>query len=149
MKNANDKVPLRGIFEMKVYKSGKLIDEIMDDNLIVDTAKEQLTHLLAGVTQGRFITSIAFGTSNTTPEKTDTVITGQWSKEVSQHSFPENDRVRFDWHLDVTENNEMAIREFGLLTGDGKLFARKTRTNPINKESDISLEGNWTIIFIN
>jgi hypothetical protein len=37
--------------------------------------------------------------------------------------------------------------EFGLLCADGTLFARRTRTKPINKESDISLSGSWTIIY--
>lgn len=136
-----------GIFEMKVFKSGKLLEEFSDNNLIVNIAKEQMAHLVAGDVSGRFITSIAFGTSNVDPEVTNTELTGQWSKTIQGHSFPVSGRVRFDWQLGTTENNGMAIREFGLLTKDGKLFARKTRTNPINKESDISVEGSWTIIF--
>ena len=147
MEKIDEKVLLKGIFALKLYKSGKLIEEMMDENLIVNIAKEQMARLVAGVTPGRFITSIAFGTSNVEPELTDTVITGQWSKAISSFSFPEIGRVRFDWQLGVTENNGMAIREFGLLTGDGNLFARKTRTNPINKESDILVEGSWTLIF--
>jgi hypothetical protein len=142
-----EKIPLRGIFEMRVYKSGKLIDEITDSNLIVDIAREQMAHLVAGETSGRHIASIAFGTSNVDPLPSDTVLTGQWSRAISSHTFPSGGKVRFDWQLGVMENNGMAIREFGLLTADGKLFARKTRTNPINKEADISVEGNWTIIF--
>ena len=140
-------VPLRGVFELKVYKSGKLIEEVIDKNLIVNIAREQMAHLIAGETAGRFIESIAFGTNNAAPTPTDTVITGQWSKAVSGHSYPEIGRVRFDWVLNKSENNGMAIREFGLLTGDGNLFARKTRVNAINKESDISIVGSWTIIF--
>jgi len=41
----------------------------------------------------------------------------------------------------------MAINEFGLLTSDGTLFARKNRNTPINKDSDIALEGQWIIYF--
>jgi hypothetical protein len=142
-----ERISLRGVFEMRVYKSGKLIEEFTDDNLIVNIAKEQMSHLVAGETPDRYITQIAFGTNNKEPELTDTVITGQWEKPVSGHSYPESGRVRFHWELLTSEANGMAIREFGLLTGDGKLFARKIRTNPINKESDISVEGSWTIIF--
>jgi hypothetical protein len=47
----------------------------------------------------------------------------------------------------VSEANGMAIREFGLLTANGTLFARRIRANPIYKESDISIEGEWIIIF--
>jgi len=147
MEKINETVLLRGVFEMRVYKAGKLMEEITDNNLIVNIAREQMAHLVAGETSERHITSIAFGTNNVDPEPGDTVITGQFVKPLLGYSFPANGRVRFDWILGVTENNGMAIREFGLLTADERLFARKTRTNPINKESDISIEGNWTIIF--
>ena len=147
MEKFYEKISLRGVFEMRVYKSGKLIEEILDDNLIVNIAREQMARLVAGETSGRHIASIAFGTNNADPEPTNTVITGQWSKAVLGHSFPAVGKVRFDWQLGISENNGMAIREFGLLTANGMLFARKTRTNPINKESDISIEGSWTIIF--
>jgi hypothetical protein len=40
----------------------------------------------------------------------------------------------------------MAIREFGLMTEDGTLFARRVRANPICKESNISIEGEWSFI---
>ena len=147
MEQLIEKLSLRGIFEMRVYKAGKLIEEIIDDNLIVNIAKEQMAHLIAGSTTGRSIASIAFGTNGVDPDLGDTVITGQWSKAVLGHSYPLPGRVRFDWQLGLNENNGMSIREFGLLTADGKLFARKTRANPLNKESDITVEGNWTIIF--
>lgn len=147
MEKFNEKISLKGVFEMKVYKSNKLIEQISDNNFIVNAAKDQMAHLVAGESEGRHITSIAFGTSNTAPTPDNTVITGQWSKTLLGYSFPENGKARFDWRLEVNENNGMAIREFGLLTADGNLFARITRTNPINKESDISIEGNWTIIF--
>jgi len=143
-----EKTPLRGVFQMKVYKSGKLIEEFEETNLIVNIARNQMARLVAGNTPAqRHIASIAFGTSNADPEPADAVITGQWAKAISGYSFPAPGMVRFDWQLDVNENNGMAIREFGLLTADGELFARRARTNPINKESDISIEGNWTIIF--
>jgi hypothetical protein len=147
MEKVFEKVALRGIFEMKVYKSGKLIEEYSDNNLIVNVAKNQMAHLVAGDVAGRHITKIAFGVSNTDPDPTDSVITGQWSKSILGFSFPEIGRVKFDWILDVTENNGMAIREFGLLSANGELFARKTRVNPLNKEPDISVEGHWIIIF--
>jgi hypothetical protein len=147
MEQFNEQVPLRGVFTMRTYKSGKLIEEVSEDNLIVNIAKEQMAHLVAGNTTNRNITKIAFGTNNADPTPSDSVITGQWSKALLGYSFPESGMVRFDWQLGLTENNGMAIREFGLLTADGQLFARKTRTNPINKESDISVEGSWTIKF--
>jgi hypothetical protein len=142
-----EKIPLRGIFGMKTYKHGKLIEEILDKNLVVNGARVQMAHLIAGDVEQRSVTQIAFGTNNTDPDKADTIITGQWAKDISGFIYPENGRVQFDWKLLTTENNGMAIREFGLLTADGTLFARKTRTNPIYKAEDISIEGHWIIIF--
>jgi hypothetical protein len=57
--------------------------------------------------------------------------------------------------LGTTEANGMAILEFGLMSDDGTLFSRRIREDengtpvnkPINKESDISIIGQWIIIF--
>jgi hypothetical protein len=38
----------------------------------------------------------------------------------------------------------MAIREFGLLTADGRLFSRKTR-EAIDKTAHMSIVGAWDI----
>jgi hypothetical protein len=140
-------VPFRGIFNAKVFSSGKLIDNILEENLIVNGARLQMARLVAGEVTGRNITEIAFGTSGTNPDKSDTVITNQFVKPVLGFSYPESGNVQIGWNLLVTENNGMAIMEFGLLTADGTLFARKTRVSPIYKASDISIEGHWTIIF--
>ena len=138
---------LCGIFGLKVFQSGKLIEEIEEKNLIVAAAWRQLAHLIAGDVTGRNITGIAFGTGGNAADLSDTVITNQWSKPVSGFFYTEPGKVTFNWTLGIHENNGMAIREFGLLTEDGTLFARRTRANPLNKAIDISVEGYWTIIF--
>jgi hypothetical protein len=64
-------------------------------------------------------------------------------------------QVQFNWSLGTTEANGMAIHEFGLMSDDGTLFSRRIREDqngnpinkPINKESDISIIGQWIIIF--
>jgi len=142
-----DKVPLRGTFGLRVYKSGKLIEEILEENLVVNVGRFQMAHLVAGEVVGRSIAKIAFGTSNAEPDVTDNAIAEQWAKPVAGHSYPENGKVQFDWELLTSENNGMAILEFGLLTADGHLFARRIRETPLNKAADISLEGHWTLIF--
>jgi hypothetical protein len=144
---AMDKFPLRGIFVVKVYRQDILIEEYRDDNMIVNGARVQAARLVAGDVTGRSIAKIAFGTNETAPTEADAVITNQFAKPVTGFEYPGMGQVQVDWELLVTENNGMAIMEFGLLTTDGTLFARKTRNNPINKESDISIEGHWTIIF--
>jgi hypothetical protein len=142
-----EKAPLRGIFQIKVFRFGKLIGQTLDGNLIVNGARFQMAHLIAGEASGRNIANIAFGTNGADPDPSDTVITNQYYKPIQGFSYPDSGRVQFNWNLLVSENNGMAIMEFGLLTADGMLFARKTRVNPIYKASDISIEGHWTIIF--
>ena len=142
-----EKISLKGIFQLKIYKQGVLVDEFEESNLIVDNAKIQLSELTAGQVINRHITKIAFGTNSTEPDPSDSIITDQYAKPISSFSYPENGRVQFNWELGISENNGMAIMEFGLLSENGSLFARKSRMNAINKGSDISLEGSWTIIF--
>jgi hypothetical protein len=139
--------PIVGIFRLKVLKNGEIIEDIEDRNLIVDGARVQMAHLIGGDVTNRQITKIAFGTSGTAPTVNDTTITDAFTKGVSGHTYPENGQVQFSWNLATTEANGMAILEFGLLSQDDTLFARRTRTNPIYKESDIALQGSWTITF--
>ena len=137
----------RGIFSMRVYRNGILSEESIYDNLIVNGAREQMARLIAGEVAGRSVSKIAFGTNGTDASYPDNEITDMFAKEIERHAYTAMGQVRFDWKLETTENNGMAIMEFGLLTEDGMLFARRTRGNPIHKDSDISIEGEWTIMF--
>jgi hypothetical protein len=139
--------PVRGIFGLKVLKNGVLIEHSREENLIVDGARVQMARLIGGDGTNRQITKIALGTNGTAPEVTDTEITNAFEKAVSGHAYPEAGQVQFSWNIATSEDNGQAILEFGLLCADGTLFARRTRTNPIYKESDIALQGTWTIIF--
>jgi hypothetical protein len=151
MVEMKDTVSLRGIFKMNVYKGDgenkKLIETFEDDNLIVNLARVSMAHLIAGDVANRSMLSIAFGTNGTTPTVGDTEITNPYIKNLGAVTYPQVGQVRFAWSLTTSEANGKAIMEFGMLTADGKLFCRRTRTIPINKEIDISLEGTWTIIF--
>jgi hypothetical protein len=146
------KVRPKGTFEMKVLRSGVVIDEYRDNNLIVNGAFFQLARLVGNNTTGRSITKIGFGTGNAAPAVTDTELTDQYLRQVSGYSFPEElidggVPVVISWVLPTGEGNGMSIAEFGLFTQDETLFARKTRVEAIPKADDISLEGNWTILF--
>jgi hypothetical protein len=151
MVELKDAVSLRGVFTMNVYKgeggNRKLIETFEDHNLIVNLARVSMAHLIAGDVAQRSMLSIAFGTNGSTPTVDDTEITNPFVKGLGAAAYPQAGQVRFAWNLTTSEANGKAIMEFGLLTADGSLFCRRTRTTPINKESDISLEGTWTIIF--
>jgi hypothetical protein len=141
------KVRPKGIFELRVLRSGIVIEEYRDHNLIVSGAFFQMARLVAGDVSGRSVTKIGFGTGGSDPAVTDTALTNGYLRAVSAYEYPQDGQVQISWVLPTNEGNGMKILEFGLFTQDGTLFARKIREEAIPKESDISLEGSWTIIF--
>lgn len=145
--NIQEAAGLQGIFRLKVFKKGKLIETYEDHNLIVSGAKEALAHLLAGQGTGKNLTSIGFGTNGAVPLPEDTALKNAFVKDVTKITFPSAGHVEFSWDLLTSEANGKEIIEFGLLLSDGTLFSRKTRIKPISKDSDIALEGQWEIIF--
>lgn len=144
---ASDVVRVKGVFAMKIYRRGNLVEEYVDENLVVNVARVALARLVSGDVAGSPITQIGFGTSGTAPAGGDTALTSQLLKALDGHTFPETGQVQFSWTLGTTEGNGKNIAEFGLVCADGSLFARKTRTAALAKDSDISLSGTWTIQF--
>jgi hypothetical protein len=138
---------MRGVFRMRIYRRGRLIEEYEDRNLIVDGARTAMARLIAGNGAGKNINRISFGTNENIPVPGDTSITSPFIKSFDHISYPAGNQVEFGWSLAAIEANEKAISEFGLLCVDGTLFARKNRGTPINKDSDIAIEGQWVIIF--
>lgn len=146
-RNLKDLERLHGCFRIQVYRRGILAEEYEDHNLIVNGAKTAMARLVAGQGTGKSINRIAFGTSLNVPTPNDTAIISAFIKPVSGFLYPGYNQIEFDWSLATTEANGKAISEFGLLCTDGTLFARKTRIQPLNKDSDIALEGQWILIF--
>jgi hypothetical protein len=142
-----DAAPTRGDFRMKVYRRGRLVEDYAEHNLIVNSARQAMVKLIAGAGTGKNINRIAFGTSGNIPVVGDTAITSPYIKTVGSIDYPANNKVEFNWSLGIDEANGKEISEFGLLCADGTLFARKSRTKPLNKNSDIAVEGQWIIIF--
>lgn len=141
-----DTLPLSGEFELRIYRAGRLIDAIVEPNLIVNGAKNQLARLVAGDFANRHINQIGFGVGTAAASPNNTALTGAFWKPIASLSYPATGQVAFSWALSTAEANGMAITEFGLRCADGTLFARKVR-NPIHKSDDLSLTGSWTIIF--
>ena len=147
-KSAIDKVPaLRGEFSLIIRdKSGNIIEKFIDKNLIVNVAKTSLAQLASNAGPNKWISKIAFGTNGTSPDVGDTAITNSFLKSFTGVTYPEFNSVAFGWTLDYGDANGLNISEFGLLSNDSTLFARKTRT-PITKSSDLQLQGVWKIVF--
>jgi hypothetical protein len=142
-----DKAQMRGVFRLRIWKDGKLVEEEGDHNMIVDGARYQMAHFVAGDTEGRRVTAIALGTNGTPPAPGDQEITAPFVKDIVSVEYPASGQVQFNWLITTAEANDMAIMEFGLLCEDGTLFARYVRQKPLNKDSDFLLEGDWTIEF--
>lgn len=138
---------LKGRFEVNIFDlEGNLLENYVDENLVVNGGRQAVMLLLGSATSTKQLTRLSVGTNGTQPVGTDTAITGAFTKALGAVSYPTISSVRFDWTIGAGEGNGIAIREFGLLCTDNTLFARKVR-EVINKNSDIILNGNWTISF--
>lgn len=136
-----------GLFTLRVYQRGRLIEEIEEHNLVVDLSKQTQAHLIGGDVANRSITQFAVGTNGAAPVGGNTAITGAFTKALDGVTYPATNQVRFAFSLATTEANGVAILEFGLLTAGGVLFARKVRSVALNKANDISFAGGWTISY--
>lgn len=142
-----DAIKARGCFYLKTYDSaGRLVDEFVEENMVVTSGLNALTLLLSGDTSGdKIVTQIGFGSDGTPPVPGNTSLTTPFTKDLIATSVPGLTSVQYDFSLELTENNGAEIREFGLFTADGSLFARKVRAGVINKTSVVRLEGSWYI----
>ena len=151
-----EKSLLRGELRYTVYKNGVPIEKFDDKNLILFGTRIRLAHLITGdesvfslaeIFSGLAINKIAIGTNGDIPTGHDTVIIDPFTKTFERFDYPDIGHARFFWKINEDEANGKAIREFGLLTQDNTLFARRFRDKPINKDSDISIDGEWIIAF--
>jgi len=136
-----------GLIELDIFRHGRLIERFSDKNLIVDNSKQMHARLLGGDATNRTITQFGIGTNGTAPAAGNTALTGAYLKAVDSITYPASNQVRFAFSLGAGEANGIAILEFGLLTANNTLYARKVRAQALAKESDLTLSGTWTISF--
>lgn len=143
-----DNLNIKGLFFLQVIcaHTGNILETYQDNNLVVNNGRETVTKLLGAGTTTKKLSKIAFGTNGTAPAGADNTITGAFTKSLGAVSYPTISSVKFDWTLGASEGNGINIVEFGILSDDDTLFARKVRA-VIAKNSDIILNGNWTISF--
>lgn len=142
-----DTLKMKGIVNLWCYSAtGELLWHDTINNLIVNTGKGKMAHLLAGVTTGNFINQIGAGTSSTGTLVTDTALTGAAVIAIGSATYPTATSVKFAFTFGTGDANGITIVEFGLITGDGTLFSRVTRP-AIVKTSAISIVGTWEIDF--
>lgn len=141
-----DEVKVRGSFELFIHKNGVLVEHYVDENMILKRAKNLMARLVAGDSAGIKIEKISFGTNAVAATPDDTAITAAFTKNISSKSYPADGQVAFAFSLGTAEANGKDIAEFGLMLTDGTYYARKVR-GVIEKESDMSFTGTWTLIF--
>jgi hypothetical protein len=138
---------MRGEFSLVIRdKNGKIIETYVDKNLIVDKARFNMARLISASGNSVFIDKIGFGIGTGVADVADLVLTGSTEFEMDSVTYPDNNSVAFHWSLGLSDMNGVAITEFGLISNNGDLFARKVR-NPINKENDFTINGTWKILF--
>lgn len=136
-----------GLFVLDIYRRGELIERVEEKNLIVDNSKQTHARLLGGDVVNRSVTKFGVGTNGTAPAAGNTTLTASFTKAVDGTTYPATNQVQFSFSLASAEANGMAILEFGLFTAAGVLYARKVRATALNKDTDISFSGSWTISF--
>lgn len=139
---------LKGLFYLEIIcaKTGVILEKYQDNNLVVNGGRTAVVTLLGAGGTTKNLTQLSVGTNGTAPAGTDTAITGAFTKALGTVSYPTISSVKYEFQLGAGDANGIGIREFGILCADDTLFARKTR-ELINKNSDIILNGTWTISF--
>ena len=136
-----------GLFKLRVFRHGKLIERFEAKNLVVTGGKTLLSLLLGGTVSNNSVTKIGFGSNAVPPAAGDTALASQFLKTLDSTTFPSAGEVLFGFSLGPSENNGAQISEFGLITAGGSLFARRVRATALNKDASISLTGSWRITF--
>ena len=139
--------PLRilGIFNLQIFEHGRLIAQESNHNLVVNSGLTAIADMLRGITTGRAIANIGFGTNGNPTLATTTALTSPFLKPYTLISQPTPGRLEVDWTLALTEANGLDIREFGLVLANGTLLARKNR-DLLQKTSALTLQGKWIIL---
>jgi hypothetical protein len=121
-----------GRFILRVYRKGRLIEVVDEPNLIVTGASQNIAQLVGGQFTGNNVTQIGFGTNGTAPVVGNTGLTAPYYKALDSITFPASGEASFNFSLSSTQDNGVAIFEFGLFTAAGGLFARKVRSAALN-----------------
>lgn len=141
----NDKMrEMSGTLHLRAFdKSGKEMWSDTGKNLIVASGYTAAAEALAGVS-GAKIVSVAVGTNGEPPADTDTSIQNAVVLQVQSVEYPQPGTIRFNFTIGYNAAPGMNIREFGLLTEDGRLFSRKTR-EILEKSQYLTIVGMWEI----
>ncbi|MCD8173821.1 MAG: hypothetical protein LUD76_10275 [Alistipes sp.] len=114
-------------------------------NLIVASGYDAIAQSMNG-NPGAAVSHVAIGTRGDAPQDSDTEITDAVRIDFTSVEYPADGCVRYNFRIPADTAVGVPIREFGLITADGRLFSRKTRET-IDKAEYMSLVGAWFINF--
>ena len=113
----------------------------------LNTMLEALTHLIAGDSTNRYITTMVFGTGTFPEDQTQTNLQMPITPEKAIGAgitYPSTYVVQVTAYLLNTEANQFPIAEIGLMTADGTLLGRKTQAVVV-KDADHNWSFRWGI----
>ena len=142
--NVSSEIKAQGCVDLWLYRNGQRQERLLLDNLVVAGMHYVLSRRLAG--GGDPVGRVGFGTGATPPSLHDTQLQEPIFKLTDPATYPNEKSVRFGWDLHDEEGNGRMIRELGLFAGE-RLVARIVLPNEVEKTSDLSLVGTWTITF--
>lgn len=140
--------PPRGTLEVTIYRYGRVIECARRPNLVVASAATVQSLLLGGTVSGKSIAQVGFGSSLSPAAAGNTGLSSDaYFRPIDAVSYPAPGQVAFAISLGQFEASGLALAEYGLLTGDGTLFARQVRPEALLKDTSLSLSATWTISF--
>lgn len=135
---------MTGTLHLKAFdRDGLEVWQSTDKNLIVASGYNAAAGALAGA-PGAKITAVAVGTNGTEPTPEDTAIRNAVIIPIQSVEYPAPATVRFNFIIGYDTANGVNIREFGLLTADGRLFSRRVR-DVLEKSQYLTISGMWEI----
>lgn len=135
---------ITGKLYLRVYNfDGEEIFRSKEKNLIVESGYIAAAEALAGIA-GAKITSVAIGTNGEEPTPEDRGIKNAIIIPLQSVNYPAPATVRFNFTIGYDVANGINIREFGLMTADGRLFSRRVR-EVLEKSQYLTISGAWEI----
>ena len=136
----------------------------LSHNMVVNLGRQSLAYLIGGKdvnTSNWVVTQVSWGVYDEAPRFTDTTLSPQPGvtaggeneilydgvnrrKAITSVDWPVPFVTRFECLLGPDECNGYTLREMGLWTSNGVLFARKALV-PIIKTSDLALSFVWSV----
>lgn len=127
---------------------GRRFNEYKTNNLVVATGKQLVAKFLGGASGIGPVTKIQVGSNGTATADGDTTITTPAESAITSVAYPSANQVQFSYNIPSATVGAMVIKEMGLVTAAGVLFARKvTPDTPV--PDGLNFVGTWTITINN